>query len=64
MKLSQLIASLKAAQDALKGIEEDPEVFFENETEEEELELHVIKYVYTRRIEEEKHELLLTGERQ
>ena len=64
MKLSQLIASLKAAQDALKEGGEDPEVFFENETEEEELELHLIKYVYSRRIEEGKRELLLTGERQ
>ena len=63
MKLSQLISRLKAAQDALKECGEDPEVFFENETEEEELELYLIKNGYTRRIEEEKHELLLTGER-
>jgi len=63
MKLSQLISRLKAAQDALKECGEDPEVFFEIETEEDELEMHLIKYVYSRQIEEEKHELLLTGER-
>jgi len=63
MKLSQLISRLKAAQEALKGRGEDPEVFFEIETEEDELEMHWIKYVYSRQIEEEKHELLLTGER-